>query len=307
VTLGKVTLKKERVDLRSVLDSALEITRSLVEAGGHELEVRLPKQPLPLDVDPTRFSQVFANLINNAAKYTPNGGRILVAAEAGGAVLRVRVSDTGVGTPADMLPYVFDMFTQVGCSIERAQGGIGIGLTLVRRLVEMHGGSVAAESQGAGQGSSFVVTIPLASAAEASTARRETSTDPVTGLPILVVDDNVDAADTLAMLLELGGNQTRVADSGLAALDAASEFRPQVVFLDIGLPGLNGYEVARRLRADALLPRPLLVALTGWGSDDDRRQAHAAGFDRHLVKSVDASKIAAVLADARRDLDQERS
>jgi CheY-like chemotaxis protein len=199
---------------------------------------------------------------------------------------------------------VFDMFTQVGPSTERSQGGLGIGLTLVRRLVEMHGGSVVAESRGAGQGSSFVVTIPVASAAEASTARREIPADPVAaGLRILVVDDNTDAADTLAMLLELGGHQTRIAHSGPAALDAAFEFRPQVVFLDIGLPGLSGYEVARRLRVDAMLPQPLLVALTGWGSDEDRRQAHAAGFDRHLVKPIDASKIAAVLAAVRHDLD----
>jgi PAS domain S-box-containing protein len=300
VTLGKITLKKERVDLRNVLDSALETTRSLVDAGGHHLAVRLPKQPLPLDVDPTRLSQVFANLINNAAKYTPDGGHIQISASADGTTLRVRVSDTGVGIPADMLPYVFDMFTQVGRSIERSQGGLGIGLTLVRRLVEMHGGSVVAESQAAGQGSSFVVTLPLASTDAATPAPTETLAAPVASLRILVVDDNVDAAETLAMLLELAGNQTRVAHSGLVALDAASEFRPQVVFLDIGLPGLNGYEVARRLRVDAGLPRPLLVALTGWGTDEDRRQAHDAGFDRHLVKPADSSKIAAVLADARR-------
>ena len=305
VTLGKITLKKERVDLREVLDSALETTRSLVESGGHELVVCSPKQALPLEVDPTRLSQVFANLINNAAKYTPNGGRIVIAVEAEGTTLRVRVSDTGVGIPADMLPYVFDMFTQVGRSIERSQGGLGIGLTLVRRLVELHGGSVVAESRGAGQGSSFVVTIPLALREEATTARTPAPAAPAArdvGLRILVVDDNVDAAEALAMLLELRGNQTRVAYSGLLALDAASEFRPQVVFLDIGLPGINGYEVARRLRADAILPQPLLVALTGWGTDEDRRQAQAAGFDQHLVKPVDSSKLAAVLVDARRGL-----
>jgi signal transduction histidine kinase len=305
VTLGKITLKQERVDLREVLDSAIETTRSLVESGGHELVVCAPNRALPLDGDPTRLSQVFANLINNAAKYTPSGGRILITVEPERTTLRVRVSDTGVGIPADMLPYVFDMFTQVGRSIERSQGGLGIGLTLVRRLVELHGGAVTAESQGAGQGSSFVVTIPLAVTEEATTARGPAPAAPAArgaGLRILVVDDNVDAAEALAMLLELRGYQTRVAYTGLLALDAASEFRPQVVFLDIGLPGINGYEVARRLRADTILPQPLLVALTGWGSDEDRRQAHAAGFDQHLVKPVDSSKLAAVLVDARRGL-----
>jgi signal transduction histidine kinase/CheY-like chemotaxis protein len=303
VTLGKVTLKRQRIDLRGVLDSALEATRSLVEAAGHELAVRLPGHALMLDADPTRLSQVFANLINNAAKYTPNGGRILISVDAESATapaLSVRVSDTGVGIPPDMLPYVFDMFTQVGRSIERAQGGLGIGLTLVRRLVEMHGGSVGAESPGSGQGATFVVTLPLAPPDQPSVASAEAAIAPPPGLRILVVDDNIDAAETLAMLLELRGNRTQVAHTGPEAVDAALAFHPEVVFLDIGLPGLNGYEVAQRLRADATLPQPWLVALTGWGSEDDRRQARAAGFDRHLVKPVDAAKIAAVLVEARR-------
>jgi PAS domain S-box-containing protein len=303
VTLGKIELKKERIDLRSVLDSALETTRPLASARGHQIVVRVPERPLPLDGDPTRLSQVFANLVNNAAKYTPDGGRITVAADTDGTALRVCISDTGIGIPADMLPYVFDMFTQVGHSIERSQGGLGIGLTLVRRLVEMHGGSVAAQSGGPGQGSSFVVKIPLAAGDPAFVPVAETVAEPATGLRILVVDDNIDAAESLAMLLELRGNRTRIAHTGPVALDAAADFRPQVVFLDIGLPGLNGYEVARRMRADTLLPQPLLVALTGWGTDEDRRQAHAAGFDRHLVKPVDLGKITAVLGSARRDFD----
>jgi PAS domain S-box-containing protein len=295
VTLGKITLRKARVDLRNVLDSALETTRPLIEAGGHELAVRLPKQALPLDVDPTRLSQVFSNLLNNAAKYTPSGGRILVTAEASATMLTVRVSDTGVGIPPEMLPYVFDMFTQVGRSIERSQGGLGIGLTLVRRLVEMHGGSVAAESSGPAQGSTFVVKVPLVEVAEAVFPRAEDPQATLTGLKILVVDDNIDAAEMLAMLLELRGHQTQLAHTGPAALDVAAGFDPQVVFLDIGLPGLNGYEVARRLRAKPTQPQPRLIALTGWGTDEDRRQAKAAGFEGHLVKPVDIAQLEATL------------
>jgi signal transduction histidine kinase/GAF domain-containing protein/CheY-like chemotaxis protein len=301
VTLGKVQLVKERVDLRSVLDSAVETTRPLVEAGRHELGVRLPADPLPLDVDPTRLSQVFSNLINNAAKYTPSGGRIGIAADVKGDMLEVSVSDTGIGIPEDMLAVVFDMFTQVGRSIDRAQGGLGIGLTLVRRLVEMHGGSIEAHSAGIGQGSTFTVHIPLARPLTTvrTTAPLAAAAVAPNALRVLVVDDNVDAAETLAMLLEVAGNHTRLAHNGEDALAAVSEFAPDVVFLDIGLPEMNGYEVATRLRADHKLRQPVLVALTGWGSEDDRKQAHAAGFDRHLVKPIDRSKIDEVLTSAR--------
>ncbi len=299
ITLGKVTLKKSRVDFRSVLHSAVETTRPLIEAGGHEFAVRVAQGPLPLDVDPTRLAQVLANLVNNAAKYTPAGGRIQLGAEVDGAMLVVRVSDTGVGIPSEMLPEVFDMFTQVGRSIDRSQGGLGIGLTLVRRLVEMHGGSVEAESAGADAGSTFTLRLPLApELAEPSRPVNHELPTNGSALRILVVDDNVDGAETLAMLLELQGHVTRLAHSGTDALAAAGEFHPQVVFLDIGLPGLNGYQVARKLRADPLLVQPVLVALTGWGSDEDRKQAHAAGFDRHMVKPVDTDKLAELLSTA---------
>jgi PAS domain S-box-containing protein len=301
VTLGKITLQKQRVDLRVILDSALETTRSLLDAGRHEISVRLPSQPLPLDADPTRLSQVFSNLVNNAAKYTPPGGRIAITADADSTTLTVRVEDTGIGIPAEMLPCVFDMFTQVGRSIERAQGGLGVGLALVRRLVEMHGGSVAAESSGHGRGSTFVVQIPLAEVAAPVATRTE---DPARGaaeLKILVVDDNVDAAEMLGMLLELRGYHTRLAHTGPAALDADADFQPAVIFLDIGLPGLNGYQVAQRLRASARVPQPVLVALTGWGTDEDRRQAKAAGFDGHLVKPVDIQQLEATIVELRRD------
>jgi PAS domain S-box-containing protein len=300
VTLGKITLEKQRVDLRAVLDSALETARPLVEAGGHELALRLPGNDLPLDVDPTRLSQVFSNLINNAAKYTPGGGRITITAEVRGETLEVRIADTGTGIPDDMLPRVFDMFTQVGGSIERSQGGLGIGLTLVRRLVEMHGGTVEAHSPGLGHGSTFVVRLSLARVAPADEPTRLSSpASSSNGLRVLVVDDNIDAAEMLAMLLEVSGNQTRLAHDGAAALAAAAEFAPDVVFLDIGLPEMNGYEVATRFRADPKLRQPLLVALTGWGSEEDRRQAQQAGFDRHLVKPIDSAKLHEVLTAAR--------
>ncbi|HSK01115.1 MAG TPA: ATP-binding protein [Kofleriaceae bacterium] len=299
ITLGKVNLVKARVDLRAVLDSALETTRPLVEAGGHELSLRLPDGPLPLDGDPTRLSQMFSNLVNNAAKYTPRGGRIWIEAAIRGDTLEVRVSDTGLGIPEDMLPRVFDIFTQIGRTIERAQGGLGIGLTLVRRLAEMHGGEVLAASPGVGQGSTFTVRLPLAADRAAAAPPRRELPGGGAGLKILVVDDNVDAAEMLAMLLEAEGNQTRLAHTGSAALAVASELEPDLVFLDIGLPEMNGYEVATRLRADPRLRDCVLVALTGWGSEEDRRQAHAAGFDRHLVKPIDGTKLHDVLSAAR--------
>lgn len=297
VTLGKVTLKRERVDFRTVLHSALETTRPLIEAGAHELAVRLPQDPFPLDVDPTRLAQILANLLNNAAKYTPRGGRIQLSAAAEQDQLVVRVTDTGVGIPADMLPRVFDLFTQVGRSIEHSQGGLGLGLTLVRRLVEMHGGSIDAQSPGVGLGSTFTLRLPLApSSPESASDADDGKADSAPILRILVVDDNEDAAESLAMLLSLSGHQMRIAHSGEAALIAVREFEPDVAFIDIGLPGLNGYEVARRLRADPDTRTTLrLIALTGWGTDEDRKRAYAAGFDFHLVKPADLDGITAIL------------
>jgi len=298
VTLGKLTLKKERVDFRAILHSALETARPLIELNGHELALRLSKDPLPLEADPTRLAQVIANLLNNAAKYTPAGGRIQLTADIdNAAALVIRISDTGIGIPPDMVQRVFDMFTQVGRSIDRAQGGLGIGLTLVRRLVQMHGGTIDAESPGTGLGSTFTIRLPLAQIQTDALPESSTVLDQVqTRLRILVVDDNVDAAESLAMLLDLSGHATRLAHSGKEALTATREFKPQVIFLDIGLPELNGYEVAEFIRADAAIEQPLLVALTGWGAEDDRRRAQEAGFDRHLVKPVEASTLEEVLA-----------
>ncbi|MFO0847565.1 MAG: response regulator [Gemmataceae bacterium] len=302
VTSGKVRLRPEAIDLRAAVEAAVETSRPQVEAGRHALEVRLPDHPLPLHADPMRVSQVVANLLTNAAKYTPDGGRITVTADREGGRAVVRVADTGIGIPADMLPRVFDLFTQVGKHLDRAQGGLGIGLALVKRLVEMHGGEVTAESAGAGHGSTFTVRLLLADPgqAEGGGGGQEGSAAGAAPRPrgrrVLVVDDNTDAAESLAMLLGLSGHETAVAYDGPTAVAMARTYHPDVVFLDIGLPGMSGYEVARSLRADGCGPGTVLVALTGWGSDDDRRQSRAAGFDYHLTKPVDGTQLDALFA-----------
>ncbi|MDI1437006.1 hybrid sensor histidine kinase/response regulator [Polyangium sorediatum] len=294
ITRGKVELRKERVELGAVLESALETSRPLIEAAGHAFSVSLPTEPLWLSADPTRLAQVLANLLNNAAKYTPAGGRIRLVAVQEDAHMVVRVEDTGVGIPAEMRTKVFDMFTQVGRSIDRAQGGLGIGLTLVRRLVELHGGTVEATSEGPSRGSIFTVRLPLG-VAEETPAKGSGGDLPgkgaAGGMKVLVVDDNVDGAESLAELLQLSGHTTEVAHTGPSALVAARAFEPDVVFLDIGLPGMTGYEVAQRLRTEEGFGRLVLVALTGWGTDEDRRQAREAGFDYHLTKPVDLQEV----------------
>jgi len=293
VTLGKITLKKEHVDFRTVLHGALETSRPLVEAAAHELAIRLPPDPLPLEVDPTRIAQVIANPVNNSAKYTPPGGRIQITAEAAPGMLIARVSDSGSGIAPEMLPKVFDMFTQAERSIEDSHGGLGIGLALVRKLVEMHGGTVGAESPGEGRGSTFTVRLPLAAEGTTVAARTdEVTADGSSSLRVLIVDDNLDAAEGLAMCLELEGHRARTAADGESALALAAEFHPQAAILDIGLPGMSGYDLARCLRAQANAdPPPLLVAVTGWGTEEDRRRAQEAGFDLHLVKLIDPDKL----------------
>jgi PAS domain S-box-containing protein len=303
VSQGKVAMKKNVTSLQSVVDVALETARPLMDAAGHTLKVQLPHEPVLLHVDPTRIAQVLANLLNNAAKYTPRDGQIVLSARLlEPARLELRVQDNGVGIPADMLEKVFDLFTQVGGALERSQGGLGIGLSLARRLVELHGGSLRATSAGERQGSTFVVELPLpeqrqepmgprqdgAGAAPAAAARR-----------VLVVDDNTDAAETLGLLLELQGHQVQVVHTGGRALEAASRGKPDIVFLDIGLPDLNGYEVAERLRAHPELKETWLVALTGWGTERDQQRARAAGIDLHLTKPVSAEDLANAVAGAR--------
>ena len=312
ISTGKVDLKKERVDLQTVIASAVETSMPLIEAGRHELLVQIPEEALLLEVDLTRVAQVVSNLLNNAAKYTPARGRIGLAAHRDDGFVVIAVTDTGIGIPPAAMPTVFEMFTQVGRNMERAQGGLGIGLSLVRRLIELHGGTVNAASEGVGRGSTFTVRLPLvlpeqdqrpaavalahASApARAPVAAPQASAAADVGLRVLVVDDNIDAADTLSALLEMSSHVTRVANDGHQAIAMAAEFQPQVVFLDIGLPGMDGYEVARRLRVTPGVERAILVALTGWGTREDRERSSQAGFDHHLTKPADMNTVEALL------------
>ncbi|HEX4591591.1 MAG TPA: response regulator, partial [Gemmataceae bacterium] len=303
ITRGKIRLRREPVDVAAIVAEAVEACRPVFEVRRHHLDVALGPRPLWAHGDPTRLAQVFTNLLNNAAKYTEPGGRVWLTAGAdeSNTYLEVRVRDTGIGIAPDLLATVFDPFTQGDHSLDRSEGGLGIGLTLVRRLVELHGGTATAASEGPGRGSEFVVRLPLAPA-EASTARRDddTAETPLTGLPaipscrhsglpaagrrVLVVDDNVDGADSLARLLRLGGHEVRLAHDGPAALTTAEEFHPDAVILDIGLPDMNGLEVARRLRQMPDTDRMMLVAVTGYGRDEDRVRSLEAGFDYHFVK-----------------------
>ncbi|MFN2385097.1 MAG: ATP-binding protein [Thermoanaerobaculia bacterium] len=298
VTGNKLELQKSRIDLTEVLQAAVETSRPSIESCGHELSVDTPSEPVVFDGDLTRLAQVVSNLLNNAAKYTPRGGRIWLEALRDGSEAVLTVRDTGIGIRPEMLPKIFEMFTQADLSLDRSQGGLGIGLTLARRLVEMHGGSIVARSAGPGEGSAFIVRLPLtgdrpktveppAPAAVAETASLS--------LRILVVDDYRDAADGFGMLLRLLGNDVRTANDGLEALRVASQFRPDVVLLDIGLPGMSGYDVAREIRKEPWGETVLLVAVTGWGQEGDRRRSKEAGFDHHLVKPVDPAALMRLL------------
>jgi CheY-like chemotaxis protein/two-component sensor histidine kinase len=297
ITRGKIELRKEHVALAGVLRAAVEASRPLIDACGHTLEVGLPDEPLVVDGDHVRLAQVFANLLNNSAKYTDRGGRIRVGArrEAGEAV--VSVSDNGIGITSDLLPRVFDLFTQGGRAGERAQGGLGIGLTLVRMLVGMHGGRVEARSAGPGRGSEFIVRLPLADGPAHDEKHMEGQPGGVlASRRVLVVDDNRDAADSLGVLLGLLGADVRVVYGGVAALEAVETYHPSAVLLDIGMPGMDGHEVARRIRRRPDCRDVTLIALTGWGREDDRRRSELAGFDHHLVKPADAGVLEALLA-----------
>ena len=293
---GKMHLVRERIEVRRVVEAALEITRPLFDAAGHALTVRLPEAPVWIDGDLTRLAQVLGNLLNNAAKYTPQGGRVELAVEARGGEVVVRIEDNGCGIPRERLAHVFEMFTQIDRTLSRAQGGLGIGLSLVRRLVEMHGGQVAVESVGPGRGSTFLVRLPLA-APFASIATEEI---PVSRRGptrrVLVIDDNIDAAESLAELLRVSGHEAQAVHDGAEALVAARGLPPEVVFLDLGLPGMDGYEVARRLRAEPHLSGAVLVALSGWGNAEDRRRSREAGFDHHLTKPADPIAVDELLA-----------
>ncbi|MEO6462558.1 MAG: ATP-binding protein, partial [Candidatus Eisenbacteria bacterium] len=297
ITRNRLELRRRPVDLAPIVLHAVEATRPLFEEARHDLNVGLPPELIRLDADAERLTQVFGNLLTNACKYTEPGGRIRLHAELRAGEVLVTVSDNGIGIPTDRLAEIFDLFTQVDDSLERSQGGLGIGLSLVKRLVEMHEGSVTALSEGRGKGSQFVVRLPVLTEVRAAAATREPSGDAAstTRGRILVADDNKDGAESLALLLNRTGADTRTAHDGEAALEAAGSFRPDVILLDLGMPKLNGYDVCRRIRDQAWGRNIVIVALTGWGQDEDRRRSTASGFDGHLVKPVKYEELLKVL------------
>ena len=296
ITRGLMELRVMRLDLASVIRNAVEASRPLVELGNHTLQVSVPEQMLPLEGDAVRLAQVFANLLNNAAKYTDRGGHIWLSAirEADWAVVSVR--DDGLGIAPDMLPRVFEMFTQADRAGLRAQSGLGIGLTLVKSLVELHGGRVLALSEGLGMGSEFIVRLPLVRVGAPAPEIPVYEEPPrLAGLRILVADDSRDGAESLALLLRHLGAEVRIAHNGPEALEALPEFRPEVAVLDIGMPGMTGFEVARRIRIRPEYAGMTLIALTGWGQEADKSRTRSAGFDHHLIKPADLDTLKQLL------------
>ena len=308
IRTGKVELRKERVELSNAVTHAVDIVRPLCEDRGIELSIALPPEAVWLKADPTRLEQVLSNLLSNAVKFTEDKGSISIAAAVEGREIVVRVKDTGVGIPPDLLPRIFDLFIQGDSSLDRSRDGLGIGLTLSQKLVELHGGTIEAHSEGVGTGSEFVIRFPtlLEAAPPDSEPARIAAGSAAQSLRILVVDDSEDTADTMGTLLEMSGHTVQIAHSGPAALEAAAAFHPEVVLLDIGLPGLDGYQVAERLRADPAMAGVTIIAASGYGQEEDRRRSAEAGIDRHLVKPVDLKELQDLLAmvGARREVEK---
>jgi CheY-like chemotaxis protein/two-component sensor histidine kinase len=298
ITRGRIDLRRERVLLATILRGAVETTQPLIDAAGHRLHIELPDDPIILDADAVRLVQVFANLLSNAAKYTDPGGEIWLNARRDEDGIRVSVRDTGIGIPRDVLPRIFDLFIQGEPAPRQPRASLGIGLTIVRHLVEMHGGTVAARSAGVRRGSEFVVTLPgVATRAEPEIlgAPIGRGSGQLEGYHMLVVDDSKDGADSLVLILEMLGAEVRVAYDGPSALELLDDYQPSVMLLDIGLPGMDGYELARRVRQRPGGREAMLIALTGWGQAEDRERSAAAGFDRHLVKPLEIDDLMAVL------------
>jgi len=303
VSRGKIELRLQRIELAAAVNHAVEAASSLVRCREHALTVTLPKQPVYVDADPTRLAQVVGNLVNNACKFTAKGGRIGLSVEVevegtGNPMAVIRVRDSGIGLAAEQIPRIFEMFVQVDTSLERSVSGLGIGLTLAKNLMELHGGTVAVHSAGIGEGSEFVVSLPISIAGKAPGPPPEPTighASAITACRILVADDNLDSASSLARLLEHSGNEVHTAHDGLAAVEAAATFQPDVALLDIGMPKLNGHEAARRIREQPWGKAMVLIALTGWGQEDDRRRSREAGFDGHLVKPVDLGALTKLL------------
>ena len=298
ITRGKIVLRRERTELRPVIENAVEFSRPLIDAANHRLVITMPDEPIMLDIDPVRVAQVVSNLLNNSAKYTERGGRIAVTVTRDGGFATISVRDSGIGIPREALTRVFDLFTQIERGADRRQGGLGIGLTLVKTLTEMHGGTVGVASEGPGRGSEFTVRLPIAADAvpEPHHGGTRESAGRLSGERVLVVDDNRDAALSLSMLLESLGADTRVEFDGPSALEAVAEFHPTIVLLDIGMHVMDGYEVARRIRLRPEWAGMTLIALTGWGQEEDRLRSRAAGFDFHLVKPADIEVLQSFIA-----------
>ncbi|HWT72804.1 MAG TPA: PAS domain S-box protein, partial [Oxalicibacterium sp.] len=299
INSGKLVLQKENVDLKNIIANAVETTLPHIEAAQHTLRQHIPDEALPVNVDPVRMAQVFGNLLANAAKYTPSKGHITLTAVREAQHVEITITDTGIGIPADSLTKVFDMFAQVGRSSDSAQGGLGIGLSLVRQLVQMHGGSVSVTSRGVGSGSSFTVRLPLQNGAVSQSDKAASALTAATAgsLRILVADDNRDAAEILTVLLQIHGHVTQTVYDGEQALRAAADFHPDIVFLDIGMPSLDGLETARAMRRIPGMARAVLVALTGWATEEDRMRSRLAGFDHHLAKPVSVERLNELLSD----------
>jgi CheY-like chemotaxis protein/two-component sensor histidine kinase len=299
ITQGKIALQKERLLLQDVVQRTVDAVRALVGEREQVLSVSIADPKIEVEADPMRLEQVLMNLLANAVKYGAAGNHIRLSAERQQSDVVLRVRDGGMGIAPEVLPRVFDLFVQGDCSLDRGQGGLGIGLTIVKRLVELHGGSVEAHSDGRGKGAEFVVRLPLVCAnPEKSAARADERERQATAARVVIVEDNADSAESLSMLLELLGHQVVAVHDGDAGLAAARSHRPDVMLVDIGLPGMDGYEVARRMRADPELKHVVLVALTGYGQEDDRRKATAAGFDHHQVKPLDLRQLEGILSGA---------
>jgi CheY-like chemotaxis protein/two-component sensor histidine kinase len=302
ITRGKVDLQKERISLATVIELAVEASQPIIESYDHRLSITLPERPVDLEVDPSRMAQVLSNLLNNAAKYTDFGGQIDLSAELRGREITIRVRDNGMGISPELLPRVFDLFTQADQTLSRSRGGLGIGLTLVRSLVESHGGRVSAQSPGLGQGSEFVVWLPVAGD-RMSNDGYDAPSPPGARPPrrrVLVVDDNESNAASLGILLRALGQDVDTAYDGPSAIELAHRLQPDVILLDIGLPGIDGYEVARQCRARSDLQTVILVAMTGYGQHDDRARSREAGFNAHLVKPVKVDELRLLLEDPSR-------
>ena len=301
VSQGKIELRKETLDIAGVVNAAIEASRPLIDAAGHTLEIDLPREPVWINADQLRLAQVMSNLLNNAAKYTPHHGRIALSVTSTGPEAVIRIIDNGVGIPLDRQSDVFRLFSQVGDHREQSQGGLGIGLALVKQLVELHGGSVDVTSEGAGHGSVFSVRLPQVAppGIEAAATPSSEAAQSAASLKILIVDDSVLIADTLGLMLEDIGHDCRLAHDGPTALRVAKDYRPDVILLDIGLPGMDGYQVCRALREDEQFKTTLIIAQTGWGQAKDRAMASEAGFDHHLTKPVMIDDLVKLLSSLR--------